>query len=69
MFMRIVTLFFAFGGLVLAVFSYVYPTWSEFKHNGVSGSLGVHQMCAHEKDGEWDCRDIQHKGHYKLYSK
>ncbi|CAG2221768.1 unnamed protein product [Mytilus edulis] len=59
--LRIVAFLLSLGGLVLCIVSYFFPAWTKFRHNGVTGDLGVHKMCARESEGEWDCRDIQGK--------
>ncbi|XP_071153981.1 uncharacterized protein [Mytilus edulis] len=59
--LRIIAFLLSLGGLVLCIVSYFYPAWTKFRHNGVTGDLGVHKMCARESEGEWDCRDIQGK--------
>ena len=60
--MRIIALILSYTGLISVLVSYIYPSWSTFNHNGQTGSLGIHKMCADESDGSWDCRDVSDKG-------
>ena len=64
--MRIITLILSYAGLISVLVSYIYPSWSTFNHNGQTGSLGIHKMCADESDGSWDCRDVSDKGKLKF---